>query len=100
MTLPRLMALLHLRQRATVSPETPSSDPATLSLQPARYRMGPLGTWMHARAFKVAAEKLRTEEGQMPAVVAFLYCRALELALKAYLLARGRPGEAVKGFGH
>jgi hypothetical protein len=68
---------------------------------PIRYRMGPLGTWMHARAFKIAADDLRGHQpGQMPSVVAFLYCRAIELTFKAYLLARGLPLDVVRAWRH
>jgi hypothetical protein len=69
--------------------------------EPIRYRMSPLGTWMHARAFKIAADGLRGQQpGQMPGVVAFLYCRAIELGFKAYLLARGVPARVVRAWGH
>ena len=66
----------------------------------AHFRMGPLGTYMHGRAFQVAADASRELPGRMPAVLAFLYCRAIEQGFKAYLLARGDRLKKVRAYGH
>lgn len=61
----------------------------TLQLQPAYVRMPPVGAYLHARAFQAAAEASKDLPDQLSTVTGFLYCRAIELGLKAYLFARG-----------
>jgi hypothetical protein len=71
-----------------------------VTLKSIHMRTGPLGTYMHGRAFQVAADASRGLPGHMPGVTAFLYCRALELAFKAYLVLRGQSVRSVRAFKH
>jgi hypothetical protein len=63
-------------------------------------RVGPFGFLIVAKDFLDAANVLATRYNDRSWVVPFLYCRAIELALKAFLLARGRQVGFVKKFGH
>lgn len=67
----------------------PSPGGITLQLQPAYVRMPPVGAYLHARAFQAAADTSKDHPDRMSTVTGFLYCRAIELGLKAYLFARG-----------
>jgi hypothetical protein len=67
---------------------------------PLRVRLSPLGTWMHARAFKVAADLAHAAPWSTPGVIGFLYSRAIELALKSYLVLRGQSSEDMRAYSH
>jgi hypothetical protein len=59
----------------------------------------PLGFHKYARDYLRTADNL-TLESQYSPVPYFLYCRAIELGLKAYLLAKGKNLDFVKDLRH
>lgn len=78
----------------------PDSGPVVLVSKPATARLAPLGFHIHANNFFELAEKAKGEGQRFVPVAAFLYCRAIELALKAFLLARGQTVDDVVRHGH
>lgn len=77
-----------------------SPRPIVVTPQPARFRISPLGFHQRAREFVDASNLLCEKAGRFSFVAAFLSCRGIELALKAYLLARGDSVEHVRTYGH
>jgi len=75
-------------------------EPIVVTPGMAQFRADPLGFYLRARDFFETAEFARGRPKRFSPVAAFLYCRALELALKAFLLARGNTVEAVRVFNH
>jgi hypothetical protein len=71
----------------------------TVEVPSAYARISPLGVHMQARTYQRAGDHVRIDGGQ-PDAVAFLYCRAIELAIKAYLVARGESVDRMTKFGH
>src|SRR5438046_8151605 len=68
--------------------------------EPGRLRLTPSGFHIRATSFLECAEHLDPgKPGWLP-VRMFLYARAAELALKAYLLAKRRTVANVKDLGH
>jgi len=67
---------------------------------PGRLRLTPSGFHIRATSFLECAEHLDPGKPAWLPVRMFLYARAAELALKAYLLARRRTVADVKGLGH
>jgi HEPN domain-containing protein len=78
----------------------PGGKPVVVTPEPAHVRIGPLGTQLRAREFLEAGKLLQENAGRFSAVAAFLCCRSVELALKAYLLARGNTAGQVARFRH
>lgn len=75
-------------------------EPQTIVLGVASARGGPLGLQLRARAFLEAAQLTHAKVERFSPVASFLYCRALEVAFKAYLLARDGTLDQVAAFGH
>ena len=65
-----------------------------------RILLSPHAYSLRAVDFLTAAKALRSLKQEQFTVVAFLYCRASELALKAFLLARGNSTKQVRSFVH
>jgi hypothetical protein len=63
-------------------------------------RVSPFGFYHRARDFLEASELLRKQTDRLSPIVAFLFCRAAELALNAFLLATGNTVDQVRGLGH
>jgi HEPN domain-containing protein len=62
---------------------------------------GPLGYWHHAQSYARAADAAFHEDGaKVMFPVLYLYGIAIELSLKAFLLARGESPTKVAAFGH
>jgi hypothetical protein len=80
--------------------EITGSGPVVVTPEPARFRISPLGFHQRACEFVDASKLLSEKAGRFSFVAAFLACRGIELALKAYLLARGDSIEEVKGLRH
>jgi HEPN domain-containing protein len=76
------------------------SNPVVITPGTGNVYMGPAGTHIRAEDFLKAAELLRESAERFMPVAAFLCCRSVELALKAFLLARGETNALVRGFGH
>ena len=83
-----------------MSETTPEPRQLVLAPEPAFARLTPLGFHIRATDFFEIAELARVRAEQFSPVASFLYCRALELSLKAYLLARGDSTSDVARFGH
>ena len=64
------------------------------------FRISPVGFFGRAEEFHDASVLLSEKTGRFSFVAAFLSCRSIELALKAYLLARGDSLNQVKNLGH
>lgn len=78
----------------------PSSDGSdskhiVIKVEPAVVNISPLGFHRYASEFYEAARSLQRPENYSP-VHYYLYCRSLELALKAYLLAKGISKKKLK----
>ncbi len=72
----------------------------TVSVEPATFRMTPVGFAVYAEQFLKAAQSIPTD-GKFTPVPYYLYCRALELIFKAFLLAKGhRLSKLRKKYGH
>jgi len=69
-------------------------------LEPARILIGPHGTMLRAREFFEAGLYLQNNADRFSPVGGFLTCRAIELALKAYLFARDISRRHVRRLGH
>jgi len=81
-----------------VSEEKPA--PIIITPEPVTVRLSPLGFQMWATQFLQAARAVE-ETGSFSPVRYFLACRSIELALKAYLLARGHSPMSLKNsMGH
>lgn len=76
------------------------SGPQVARPKPAVLRITPLGFFLHARDFLEASVLLSEKRGRTTFVAAFLSCRAIEMGLKAYLLARGDSVKTVKLLDH
>jgi HEPN domain-containing protein len=76
------------------------SGPQVVTPGTANVRMGPLGFHIRANDFFELAEVGRAKGRRYVPVAALLYCRSVELALKAYLLARGQTLDQVARLGH
>ncbi len=61
----------------------------SVSFAPATFRMTPVGYAVYAEQFLKAAQSIPKDDKQFTPVPYYLYCRALELILKAFLLAKG-----------
>ena len=59
-----------------------------IKVSPVKARIGPLGFHKYAADFLQAAKSVEKRDSFSP-VPYYLYCRAIELVLKAYLLAKG-----------
>jgi HEPN domain-containing protein len=79
--------------------ETPKRN-YSLPAETGVIRVTPFGFYHRARDFVEAAELLRQQTERFSPIAAFLFCRASELALKAFLLARGDSLDQVKALGH
>lgn len=77
-----------------------SSGPIVVTPRPAVLHMSPLGFFIHAREFLDASTLLSEKRGRTTFVAAFLSCRAIELGLKAFLLATGDSVKKVKRLNH
>ncbi len=66
-----------------------------IKLQPLQIRLGPLGFHRYASEFLRAADSFKRGDGFSP-VAYYLRCHAIELALKAFLLAKGFPKNDLK----
>jgi hypothetical protein len=64
-------------------------------LEPIKVRIGPLGFHGYASEFLLAAKAFKSPNKFSP-VPYFLYCKSIELALKAYLLTKGVPLKKLK----
>ena len=74
--------------------------PILITPEPVTIRLSPLGFQGWAAQFLQAARAVE-EAGSFSPVKYFLVCRSIELALKAYLLARGHaPKSLKKEIGH
>jgi hypothetical protein len=67
----------------------------TMHVSPATVRISPLGFLLYAKDF-LQAEASFVDPGRYSPVPYFLICQSIELALKAFLLARGREVADVK----
>jgi hypothetical protein len=76
--------------------ETAHGRHVVLTPQPATLRVGPIDFFRAAKDCCDAADLLREHSKPYPRVLASFYCQAVELALKAYLLARGDTVRKVK----
>lgn len=75
-------------------------QPIVLHLAPTYAYLDPIGFWNYARHFLTAARSARTDKEFSP-VPYYLYCHGLELALKAFVLARGGTQHQLKSkIGH
>ncbi len=82
------------------SDDSGNSHDVIVRPKPAVANISPLGFHRYASEFYAAAQSIGRPEGFSP-VPYYLYCRSLELALKAYLLANGVSKKRLKGkFGH
>jgi hypothetical protein len=66
-----------------------------IKLEPMNLNIAPLGFHKYARDYLRTADNLILEPKYSP-VPYFLYCRAIELGLKAFLLAKGKKLKFVK----
>ena len=67
----------------------------------ATFRMTPVGFAIYADQFLKAAQSVPTEDAKFTPVPYYLYCRALELILKAFLLLKGHGVSELKDrYGH
>ena len=67
----------------------------------ATFRMTPVGFVIYAEQFLKAAQSVPTEDAKFTPVPYYLYCRALELILKSFLLLKGhRLSKLKKKYGH
>jgi HEPN domain-containing protein len=82
------------------SNSSPSSGDVIITPETGHVRITPLGFWLRGRDFLDASVLLSQNSGRFSFVATFLACRAVELALKAYLLARGDSLTQVKQLGH
>lgn len=67
-----------------------------MKVEPIKINISPFGFHKYASDYLEAADKWTSESNYSP-VPFFLYCRAIELGLKAYLLAKGNNLNWVKG---
>lgn len=81
-------------------PDDLKPEPQNVSAQPARARVGPIGYQLLAREFLEAGMLVAAGKRPRTWALPFLYCRAIELALKAFLLARGRDVAHIRRLGH
>lgn len=66
----------------------------------ATFRMDPVGFAVYADQFRKAAQSIR-EDAKFTPVPYYLYCRALELIVKAFLLTKGHELSELKAeYGH
>jgi hypothetical protein len=78
----------------------PESRNILIKVEPAIVNISPLGFHRYSSEFYDAAKSLETTESYSP-VPYYLYCHSLELALKAYLLAKGTSKGSLKNkYGH
>jgi HEPN domain-containing protein len=80
--------------------EKKKSEPVVISPGTGHSDFGPSGAHLRARDFLEAADLVRGKAERFTPVAAFLYCRSIELSLKAFLLATGDTVKDVKDFGH
>jgi hypothetical protein len=80
--------------------QPPSSGGVVVATETGHVYITPVGFWVRAKEFLEAGELLSTNAGRVTPVSAFLFCRASELALKSFLLARGSDIDGVRGIGH
>ncbi len=81
--------------------EQENSGNITVHVGTATFRMTPVGFVVYAEQFLKAAQSIPKEDKKFTPVPYYLYCRALELILKAFLLAKGHGvDELRKRFGH
>ncbi len=72
----------------------------TVTPAPATFRMSPVGFAIYAEQFLKAAQSIPAD-GKFTPVPYYLYCQAIELIFKAFLLARGhRLSKLKKKYGH
>jgi hypothetical protein len=76
------------------------SGPIVVTPGTAHVRITPIAYFSRAEEFLKAGNLLKQAEGRTTPVAAFLFCRTCELALKAYLLARGNRRSDVKRWIH
>lgn len=89
--------------KGRLQPMDPSSSQRggiVITPKPAILHVSPLGFWTHANDFLDASLLLSEKRGRTTFVSAFLACRAIELGLKAFLLATGDRVSSVKGARH
>ena len=67
-----------------------------IKAEPGMLHINPLGFHRYASEFLRAAQDFRMNDGFSP-VPYYLVCRSIELALKAFLLAKGIPEGELKG---
>jgi hypothetical protein len=79
---------------------TTSSGSVTLTAETGYLFISPVGFLTRAEDFLDASILLSQKSGRFSFVAAHLSCSAIELALKAFLLAKGGPKTDVKKFGH
>ena len=72
----------------------------TVNPEPVSGHVGPLGFHVRAAEFLEVANLARARNTRFSPVAAFLYYRAIELTLKAYLLARGDGLEHLAALRH
>ncbi len=73
----------------------------TVSPPAATIRMTPVGYAVYAEQFLKAAQSIPKEDKKFTPVPYYLYCRALELILKSFLLLKGHePSKLRKKYGH
>lgn len=73
-----------------------------ISILGATSRMGPVGLWVYANSYFVAASSIAVPTQPFDPVGYFLVCRSIELSLKAFLSLRGATmlAMATDGYGH
>ena len=81
-------------------PGEPKPDPTVARPESGYVRVSPVGVQMQGRTLQRAADLVRADPHHQPDAVAFLYCRAIELAFKAYLVARGQSVASMVQYGH
>lgn len=76
-----------------------NSGDISIETGPVQVKISPYGFHMYAQRFLDVAKTVKTEPKFSP-VPYYLYCRALELVLKAYLLVQGLSEKQVKCLRH
>jgi len=77
-----------------------SSGPVTITPGTGHFYISPIGFWARAQDLLDASVLLQREAGRFSFIAAHLSCSSIEVALKAYLLARGCSADHVRKLGH